>query len=66
MTIVPLPYEIAHCSSWDADHDPEQLVASSPGNRSLGSAENGGDNLDYNDADDLRSTGKVKGWQTPK
>lgn len=28
-----LPYEIVHCSSWDEDYDPEQLVKSSPGNQ---------------------------------
>ncbi|RCI04153.1 hypothetical protein CU098_000103, partial [Rhizopus stolonifer] len=28
-----LPYEIVHCSSWDEDYNPEQLVISSPGNQ---------------------------------
>ncbi|KAG2223406.1 hypothetical protein INT45_001712 [Circinella minor] len=64
MTIVPLPYEIAHCSSWDDEHEPEQLVASSPGNRI-----NVTDKIE-NDVDvetnTLPSNNKVKGWQTPK
>ncbi|KAI8885345.1 hypothetical protein K501DRAFT_322450 [Backusella circina FSU 941] len=28
-----LPYEIVHCSSWDDDYEPEQLVKTSPGNQ---------------------------------
>ncbi|KAL7335139.1 hypothetical protein PS15p_200658 [Mucor circinelloides] len=28
-----LPYEVVHCSSWDDDYNPEQLVKSSPGNQ---------------------------------
>lgn len=64
MTIVPLPYEIAHCSAWDDDHGPEQLVASSPGNRNR--SDNDDESFDLADADELPSNNKVKGWQTPK
>lgn len=46
-----LPYEIVHCSSWDDDYDPEQLVKSSPGNQPLS---------------DTSLPTKCKGWQTPK
>ncbi|KAI8985964.1 hypothetical protein BDB01DRAFT_849801 [Pilobolus umbonatus] len=28
-----LPYEIVHCSSWDDDYSPDELVKSSPGNQ---------------------------------
>ncbi|KAG2192917.1 hypothetical protein INT46_009323 [Mucor plumbeus] len=28
-----LPYEVVHCSSWDDEYNPEQLVKSSPGNQ---------------------------------
>ncbi|CDH51167.1 flagellar associated protein [Lichtheimia corymbifera JMRC:FSU:9682] len=63
MTIVPLPFEIAHCSSWDDDHSPEQLVASSPGNRK--GSERLDDTVDIGDTDRIPSN-KVKGWQTPK
>ncbi|KAI8640199.1 hypothetical protein BD408DRAFT_420103 [Parasitella parasitica] len=28
-----LPYEVVHCSSWDDEYSPEQLVNSSPGNQ---------------------------------
>ncbi|KAI9313238.1 hypothetical protein BX666DRAFT_1981026 [Dichotomocladium elegans] len=63
MTIVPLPFEIAHCSSWDDDHSPEQLVASSPGNRK--GSDRLDDNNDFSDTDRLPNN-KVKGWQTPK
>ncbi|KAI8146629.1 hypothetical protein BJV82DRAFT_599266 [Fennellomyces sp. T-0311] len=60
MTIGPLPYEIAHCSSWDEDHEPEQLVASSPGNMIKNDQD-----VDI-EPDALPSNNKVKGWQTPK
>ncbi|KAK4513166.1 uncharacterized protein ATC70_012961 [Mucor velutinosus] len=30
-----LPYEVVHCSSWDDDYNPEQLVKSSPGNQQV-------------------------------
>lgn len=63
MTIVPLPFEIAHCSSWDDDHSPEQLVASSPGNRK--GSDRLDDTVDIGDTDRIPSN-KVKGWQTPK
>ncbi|KAI9244556.1 hypothetical protein BDA99DRAFT_577124 [Phascolomyces articulosus] len=65
MTVVPLPYEIAHCSSWDDDHEPEQLVASSPGNRNKRSDKIDND-ADISEPDPLPSNNKVKGWQTPK
>jgi hypothetical protein len=58
MTILPLSYEVAHCSSWDEDRSPEQLVNSSPGNRSS-------DTPLLNPEEELRNV-KVKGWQTPK
>jgi hypothetical protein len=58
MTILPLSYEVAHCSSWDEDRSPEQLVNSSPGNRSS-------DTPILNPEEELRNV-KVKGWQTPK
>ena len=64
MTIVPLPYEIAHCSSWDDDHEPEQLVASSPGNR-IKLPDKIENDVDI-EPDTLPSNNKVKGWQTPK
>ncbi|CEP16010.1 hypothetical protein [Parasitella parasitica] len=28
-----LPYQVVHCSSWDDEYNPEQLVNSSPGNQ---------------------------------
>ncbi|KAI9490222.1 hypothetical protein BDB00DRAFT_562985 [Zychaea mexicana] len=65
MTVVPLPYEIAHCSSWDDDHEPEQLVASSPGNR-IKRSDKIDDDADIGEPDALPSNNKVKGWQTPK
>ncbi|KAL9538036.1 hypothetical protein MBANPS3_011250 [Mucor bainieri] len=45
-----LPYEVVHCSSWDDDYNPEQLVKSSPGN--------------HQQAEQQQM--KCKGWQTPK
>ncbi|ORZ26051.1 hypothetical protein BCR42DRAFT_401487 [Absidia repens] len=58
MTISPLAYEVAHCSSWDEDRSPEQLVHSSPGNRSS-------DTPHLSPEEELRTV-KFKGWQTPK
>ncbi|KAF7722353.1 hypothetical protein EC973_003197 [Apophysomyces ossiformis] len=58
MATTSLPYEIAHCSSWDEDHSPEQLVSSSPGNRQNQA-------LRSEDEED-GSPSKIKGWQTPK
>ncbi|KAI8331900.1 hypothetical protein BC941DRAFT_382119 [Chlamydoabsidia padenii] len=58
MTILPLAYEVAHCSSWDEDRSPEQLVNSSPGNRTS-------DIALMNPEEDIGNV-KVKGWQTPK
>ncbi|KAL0076990.1 hypothetical protein J3Q64DRAFT_1703216 [Phycomyces blakesleeanus] len=60
MTIVPLPYEIAHCSSWDDEYSPQELVSSSPGNRQLNQASRS------DDEDDQPANNKIKGWQTPK
>ncbi|GAN05984.1 centrosomal protein of 104 kDa-like [Mucor ambiguus] len=45
-----LPYEVVHCSSWDDDYNPEQLVKSSPGN--------------HQQVEPQQI--KCKGWQTPK
>ncbi|KAL0137140.1 hypothetical protein V8B55DRAFT_1545819 [Mucor lusitanicus] len=45
-----LPYEVVHCSSWDDDYNPEQLVKSSPGN--------------HQQVEPQQM--KCKGWQTPK
>ncbi|KAG0171874.1 hypothetical protein DFQ29_008645 [Apophysomyces sp. BC1021] len=56
MTANALQYEIAHCSSWDDDFSPEQLIVSSPGNRSS----------DMTRSEDFESDVKVKGWQTKK
>ncbi|CAO3581978.1 unnamed protein product [Absidia cylindrospora] len=58
MTISPLAYEVAHCSSWDEDWSPEQLVHSSPGNQSS-------DTPHMSPEEELRTV-KFKGWQTPK
>ncbi|KAI7864753.1 hypothetical protein BDF14DRAFT_1884035 [Spinellus fusiger] len=60
MTVTPLPYEIAHCSSWDEEYSPQELVSSSPGNRQL-------NHLGRSDEEDEAPTNnKIKGWQTPK
>ncbi|KAI8385053.1 uncharacterized protein BYT42DRAFT_564515 [Radiomyces spectabilis] len=62
MNIVALPYEIAHCSSWDDGYSPEQLVSSSPGNRSSSVMSQS----ELADDDDSYDGKKIKGWQTPK
>lgn len=35
MKIESIPFEIAHCSSFDPNYEPDQLVDSSPGDKSL-------------------------------
>jgi hypothetical protein len=45
-----LPFIIIHCSSFEEDYEPEQLIQSSPGNQ----------------YDDSFGNVKVKGWQTAK
>ncbi|KAI9304158.1 hypothetical protein BJ944DRAFT_240818 [Cunninghamella echinulata] len=57
MTITPLAFEVAHCSDWEEDHTPEQLIQSSPGNQLIEAT-----SLQDNDLSNV----KVKGWQTPK
>ncbi|ORZ19753.1 hypothetical protein BCR42DRAFT_371491 [Absidia repens] len=56
MKVLPLAYEVAHCSSWDDDHGPEKLVHSSPGNRHYTTT------APEKDVDNVQ----LKGWQTPK
>ncbi|KAI8073361.1 hypothetical protein BC940DRAFT_291149 [Gongronella butleri] len=52
MTIQPLAFDIAHCSSWDDDYAPDELVNAHPVPQDM---------LSEQDFDV-----KVKGWQTPK
>ncbi|KAG0170146.1 hypothetical protein DFQ29_009418 [Apophysomyces sp. BC1021] len=59
MATTSLPYEIAHCSSWDDGYSPEQLVSSSPGNRQ-------NNQMLRSDDEEDDSPSKIKGWQTPK
>ncbi|ORX61854.1 hypothetical protein DM01DRAFT_1331327 [Hesseltinella vesiculosa] len=53
MTIQPLAFEVAHCSSWDDNHTPDELVNFNPGNQ------------DAFNEQELANV-KIKGWQTPK
>ncbi|KAI8388725.1 uncharacterized protein BYT42DRAFT_244737 [Radiomyces spectabilis] len=58
-----LPFEVAHCSSWDNEHAPDHLVNSSIDNRTVLHEQT---IAEYNDVTGTSASPTMKGWQTPK
>jgi centrosomal protein CEP104 len=51
MNIESIPFEIAHCSSFEQDYEPDHLIESSPGN---------------NNTQDPFQNVSHRGWQTKR